>query len=495
MKRTRYISMLSVAVSLLLATSCIKDTIYEADSLLTIAQPYFKIEGEAQHIEVDLTSLLSWEISPKETYTWCTLDKSSGGKGDFRLTFTCEKNLDQTRTATFVVKAATAIQEIVIEQDKLIPLLVVTPSTQNITGTAQVVNVDLYCNRDWTLTPKETYDWCTVDISSGGLGDHTLTFTCDETIFQSRTAEFTVQADTAIRTITINQTELGIENGAYAYKGKLYSNSSATLIKSSNLLYATYAIPDDNGIPKFVYSTSEDNGQNWSAPTPCATTVNELLQAKNIAPKRLKIHNVRDYYATFDMGDNNICLAKNTSSIDSEWLVWDGSSWVSWNTAVTAAPVLQCETQVSIVINNGSVYVYYMEGPVLKVATTINNSNWPANLEPAVAAYEFDAASMTKGSKSWSYPVEIDVKIHTGGLFVATYVDANRSIGTLTSNDGINFTLGEPLAPLEYYYMKVGVKDISYSVSESNGVTSSNAKMIYTIPEGDTQGVYVFSAE
>ena len=157
---------------------------------------------------------------------------------------------------------------------------------------------------------------------------------------------------------------------------------------------------------------------------------------------------------------------------------------------------MQSETPVSLVINNGTVYVYYMDGPALKVATASNNNNWPANLSSSSTAYEFAVANAAEDTEEdaeevWNYPSEIDVKVHTGGNFVATYVDAVRSIGTLTSTDGTNFELGKSLTPLETYYMWAGAKGISYSVSETNGVVPSDAHMIYAITEG-TQGLYTF---
>ena len=134
-----------------------------------------------------------------------------------------------------------------------------------------------------------------------------------------------------------------------------------------------------------------------------------------------------------------------------------------------------------------------MDGPALKVVTASSNDNWPANLSASSTAFEFTVANDTEDTEEeiWNYPNEIDVKIHSGGKFVATYVDAVRSIGTLTSSDGTNFSLGESLTPLETYYMWAGAKGISYSVSGGNGVVSSGANMIYAITEG-TQGLYTF---
>ena len=522
------------------------------------------------------------------------------------------------------------------------PTLTVDSLVNDINGEAQTVTAELLCSMDWTITPKETYDWCTLDITSGERGDQTLTFECEEAITQARQAIFIAQADTMIREIVINQTEQGVENGSYIFQGNITENATPTMVNTGDELYAFYTYPlsvsgqanvysgtvysdagwtqnepiyihlnllapansvklsistnswegnnmrfqvyawnqdvetslkgspiidniieheasvhkefleegqvvpggvdllvvmkgtvDDtfgywswNAVNKdvikgiwsgskeiadripelyFVYNTdvkknmpqvayrmSEDNGASWSNQTACATAVNGILLTYNVSPKNIKIQSADgDYYATFDMGDNKVYIAKATN-VDSEWKLWNGSSWAAWYETSTIAPIMESETPVSLVINNGTAYVYYMDGPALKVATASAGENWPANLSSASTAYEFEVANASESDEeTWSYPAEIDVKVHANGEFIATYVNDVRSIGTLSSNNGTNFTLGESLAPLETYYMWAGAKGISYSVDESTGTVPSGAYMIYAITEG-TQGLYAF---
>lgn len=257
-------------------------------------------------------------------------------------------------------------------------------------------------------------------------------------------------------------------------------------------LYFVYNTDVKKNMPQVAYRMSEDNGASWSNQTACATAVNGILLTYNVSPKNIKIQSADgDYYATFDMGDNKVYIAKATN-VDSEWKLWNGSSWAAWYETSTIAPIMESETPVSLVINNGTAYVYYMDGPALKVATASAGENWPANLSSASTAYEFEVANASESDEeTWSYPAEIDVKVYANGEFIATYVNDVRSIGTLSSNNGTNFTLGESLAPLETYYMWAGAKGISYSVDESTGTVPSGAYMIYAITEG-TQGLYAF---
>lgn len=589
----------------------------------------------------------SIEYDPEDSQDWITPVDSKAAPVQDTLYFqiaTYQSGLDIREANIILSNSQLGMEQVIYVSQLPGPSLTVTPASPEIDGKKQSVTVELLCSMDWTITPEDDYDWCTIDITSGERGEHEITFECQEAITQARTAIYKVQADTMIREIVIKQTEQGVENGYYVYEGAVADTPTPTMVHAGKQLYAFYSYPlsvsgqanvysgtvysdagwtqeepiyirmnlpapansvklsissnswngndmkfqvyawnkdvttsmksepiidniikheasihkeflekgqivpgcvdilvalkgsvdgtfgywswnavnkdivkgiwsgtsvisdripelyfvydtEVNDIPQIAYRTSDDEGETWSDQKACASAVNGVLLNYKASAKNIKIHNVRDYYATFDMGDNNVYIAK-ADAIDGEWKLWNGSAWVAWYETTTMTPIMQSETPVSLVINNGTVYVYYMDGPALKVATASNNNNWPANLSSSSTAYEFAVANAAEDTEEdaeevWNYPSEIDVKVHTGGNFVATYVDAVRSIGTLTSTDGTNFELGKSLTPLETYYMWAGAKGISYSVSETNGVVPSDAHMIYAITEG-TQGLYTF---
>lgn len=616
--------------------------VLEADSLT-----YTGLSFEENVIAVPVLSNIEYTINydPSDAADWITPVESKAAPVQDTLYFqiaTYQSGLLPREASIILENTSLGYEQVISVSQEPGPTLTVDSLVNDINGEAQTVTAELLCSMDWTITPKETYDWCTLDITSGERGDQTLTFECEEAITQARQAIFIAQADTMIREIVINQTEQGVENGSYIFKGNITENATPTMVNTGDELYAFYTYPlsvsgqanvysgtvysdagwtqnepiyihlnllapansvklsistnswegnnmrfqvyawnqdvetslkgspiidniieheasvhkefleegqvvpggvdllvvmkgtvDDtfgywswNAVNKdvikgiwsgskeiadripelyFVYNTdvkknmpqvayrmSEDNGASWSDQTACATAVNGILLTYNVSPKNIKIQSADgDYYATFDMGDNKVYIAKATN-VDSEWKLWNGSSWAAWYETSTIAPIMESETPVSLVINNGTAYVYYMDGPALKVATASAGDNWPANLSSASTAYEFEVANASESDEeTWSYPAEIDVKVHANGEFIATYVNDVRSIGTLSSNNGTNFTLGESLAPLETYYMWAGAKGISYSVDESTGTVPSGAYMIYAITEG-TQGLYAF---
>ena len=616
--------------------------VLEADSLT-----YTGLSFEENVIAVPVLSNIEYTINydPSDAADWITPVESKAAPVQDTLYFqiaTYQSGLLPREASIILENTSLGYEQVISVSQEPGPTLTVDSLVNDINGEAQTVTAELLCSMDWTITPKETYDWCTLDITSGERGDQTLTFECEEAITQARQAIFIAQADTMIREIVINQTEQGVENGSYIFQGNITENATPTMVNTGDELYAFYTYPlsvsgqanvysgtvysdagwtqnepiyihlnllapansvklsissnswegnnmrfqvyawnqdvetslkgspiidniieheasvhkefleegqvvpggvdllvvmkgtvDDtfgywswNAVNKdvikgiwsgskeiadripelyFVYNTdvkknmpqvayrmSEDNGASWSDQTACATAVNGILLTYNVSPKNIKIQSADgDYYATFDMGDNKVYIAKATN-VDSEWKLWNGSSWAAWYETSTIAPIMESETPVSLVINNGTAYVYYMDGPALKVATASAGENWPANLSSASTAYEFEVANASESDEeTWSYPAEIDVKVHANGEFIATYVNDVRSIGTLSSNNGTNFTLGESLAPLETYYMWAGAKGISYSVDESTGTVPSGAYMIYAITEG-TQGLYAF---
>ncbi len=616
--------------------------VLEADSLTFADLPF-----QESTIAVPVESNIDYSISfdPAEAADWITQVESKAAPVQDTLYFqiaTYQSGLLPREANIILSNTSLGYEQVIFVSQEPGPTLTIDPLVSPIDGKAQTVEATLLCSMDWTITPKETYDWCTLDITSGERGEQLLTFECEEAVTQARKAIFIAEADTMVREIVIEQTELGVENGAYIYEGEVSDNPTPTMVNAGKQLYAFYTYPlsvsgqanvysgtvysdagwtqeepiyirmnlpapansvkmsissnswNDNNlrfqvyawnkdietsmkgtalinniveheasihkeflekgqivpggvdllvvmkgtvdgtfgywswnavnkdivkgiwggdkeisdrIPElyFVYDTevngtlqsayrvSEDDGATWSNQMPAATSVNGIVLTYKISPKNIKIHNAAgEYYATFDMGDNNVYIAK-TDTPDGEWKLWNGSAWAAWYEITSIEPILQSETPVSVVISNGTAYVYYMDGPALKVVTASSNDNWPANLSASSTAFEFTVANDTEDTEEeiWNYPNEIDVKIHSGGKFVATYVDAVRSIGTLTSSDGTNFSLGESLTPLETYYMWAGAKGISYSVSGGNGVVSSGANMIYAITEG-TQGLYTF---
>lgn len=619
--------------------------VLEADTLSFTELPF---QENIIAIPVESNIEYTINIDPAEAADWITQVESKAAPVRDTLYFqiaTYQSGLLPREANIILSNTSLDYEQVIFVSQEPGPTLTIDPLVSPIDGKAQTVEATLLCSMDWTITPKETYDWCTLDITSGERGEQLLTFECEEAVTQARKAIFIAEADTMVREIVIEQTELGVENGSYVFEGSIDENCTPTLVQAGNQMYAFYTYPlsvsgqanvysgtvysdagwtqeepvyihmnlpapansvklsissnswngnnmkfqvypwntdvktsltgtpiisniieheasvhkeflekdqfvpggvdllvvlqgsvdgtfgycwswnavnkdivkgiwsgdkeisdripelyfvydtEVNGTLQSAYRVSEDNGETWSGQMSAASSINGILLTYKASPKNIKIHNVRDYYATFDMGDNNVYIAK-ADAVDGEWKLWNGSSWAAWYETTTIEPILQSETPVSVVINNGTVYVYYMDGPALKVATASSNDNWPANLSAFSTAFEFTVANDTKDSEDseeeiWNYPNEIDVKIHSGGKFVATYVDAVRSIGTLTSSDGTNFSLGESLTPLETYYMWAGAKGISYSVSGGNGVVSSGANMIYAITEG-TQGLYTF---
>ena len=528
--------------------------VLEADSLT-----YTGLSFEENVIAVPVLSNIEYTINydPSDAADWITPVESKAAPVQDTLYFqiaTYQSGLLPREANIVLANSSLGYKQTILVSQEPGPTLTVNPLVSQIDGKAQTVTAELLCSMDWTITPKETYDWCTLDITSGERGDQTLTFECEEAITQARQAIFIAQADTMIREIVINQTEQGVENGSYIFQGNITENATPTMVNTGDELYAFYTYPlsvsgqanvysgtvysdagwtqnepiyihlnllapansvklsistnswegnnmrfqvyawnqdvetslkgspiidniieheasvhkefleegqvvpggvdllvvmkgtvDDtfgywswNAVNKdvikgiwsgskeiadripelyFVYNTdvkknmpqvayrmSEDNGASWSDQTACATAVNGILLTYNVSPKNIKIQSADgDYYATFDMGDNKVYIAKATN-VDSEWKLWNGSSWAAWYETSTIAPIMESETPVSLVINNGTAYVYYMDGPALKVATASAGDNWPANLSSASTAYEFEVANASESDEeTWSY--------------------------------------------------------------------------------------------
>ena len=128
------------------------------------------------------------------------------------------------------------------------------------------------------------------------------------------------------------------------------------------------------------------------------------------------------YYAAFADG-GNVKLAR-TANIKDSWAKWDGSAWGDGD----YASVVASEVPVSVVENNGQIYLYTMKGNKLVVRTAASGDNWPAALSASADAWTFDSNT------------DVDVKF-VNGKFTATYVKSNQTC-VLLSDDGTTFTDG-----------------------------------------------------
>ncbi len=90
----------------------------------------------------------------------------------------------------------------------------------------------------------------------GEKGEYELVFSVEEALTKARTAVFTLTADTMVRTITIQQTELGVENGAFIYKGDAATYSNPSVFEKSGNLIGLYTYP---------YKLSASQAELWAA--------------------------------------------------------------------------------------------------------------------------------------------------------------------------------------------------------------------------------------
>ena len=65
-----------------------------------------------------------------------------------------------------------------------------------------------------------------------------------------------------------------------------------------------------------------------------------------------------------------------------------------------------------------------------------------------------------------------------------------REIGTLTSTDGVRFTVADPL-PVDSYYLWAGASGVRYAVDAATGTVKAKSYISYKRGEG-TKGLYAF---
>lgn len=204
-----------------------------------------------------------------------------------------------------------------------------------------------------------------------------------------------------------------------------------------------------------AYRETKDGGVTWRDQS-YVFSLNESWLEK-CSPTDLRVVKCDGYYYAAFADGGNVKLAR-TANIKDSWAKWDGSAWGDGD----YASVVASEVPVSVVENNGQIYLYTMKGNKLVVRTAASGDNWPAALSASADAWTFDSNT------------DVDVKF-VNGQFTATYVKSNQTC-VLLSDDGTTFTDGG----VAYARMFDGSKSARYA----SGVTGETQYMSYVCTQG-----------
>ncbi|WP_310747133.1 BACON domain-containing protein [Alistipes sp.] len=204
-----------------------------------------------------------------------------------------------------------------------------------------------------------------------------------------------------------------------------------------------------------AYRETKDGGVTWRDQS-YVFSLNESWLEK-CSPTDLRVVKCDGYYYAAFADGGNVKLAR-TANIKDSWAKWDGSAWGDGD----YASVVASEVPVSVVENNGQIYLYTMKGNKLVVRTAASGDNWPAALSASADAWTFDSNT------------DVDVKF-VNGKFTATYVKSNQTC-VLLSDDGTTFTDGG----VAYARMFDGSKSARYA----SGVTGETQYMSYACTQG-----------
>ena len=244
------------------ASKVYKVTMPAKNELAAEVHEFKDLSYEEQIIEVPLVSNVEYKVNiSAEAQEWISQVESKAEPVKDTLYFKIETYrtglLPRETSITLTNTALGAYEQIDISQNPG-PTLVVDPALSEIDGKKQEVTVSLVSSAAWKLTQEEATAWCKLTGTGpeGEKGEYELVFSVEEALTKARTAVFTLTADTMVRTITIQQTELGVENGAFIYKGDAATYSNPSVFEKSGNLIGLYTYP---------YKLSASQAELWAA--------------------------------------------------------------------------------------------------------------------------------------------------------------------------------------------------------------------------------------
>lgn len=510
---------------------------------LVIDPALSEIDGKKQEVTVSLVSSAAWKLTQEEATAWCKLTGTGpeGEKGEYELVFSVEEALTKARTAVFTLTADTMVRTITIQQTELgvengafiykgdaatysnpsvfeksgnLIGLYTYPyklsasqaelwaANSGVTG-GEFRKGTLYVHfvldlpasnmkqsirgEGWGSTSKmvfKLYRWDT-DYNTTLAGDPIITNTIPYT--EGKHYDMLPSGKTVAPgeyMLSLEATDIDINNPQYWSWGKANEEFVKGAWYGKEEMTANfpefYCVYDTkvNGSGQVACKTSTDLGKTWKdqADESFAALSKKWLGDYTVASNFNITTFDGYYYVTFDKaGDKGICVTR-CKIAGGDWESWNGSGW----SADGKATVWTSSTPVSLVGKDGAVYAYYMDGDNVVSVKYAGGDNWPASGQQSVG-YVFTEDA----------PAEIDVKYHAGSSeYVATYVTADREIGTLTSTDGVRFTVADPL-PVDSYYLWAGASGVRYAVDAATGTVKAKSYISYKRGEG-TKGLYAF---
>lgn len=144
-----------------------------------------------------IESNVDWAINFKSIVDWCTISPTSGTAGSAAVKVTVLENTAfEARSATIVIAAGSAIQELTITQLQKDAFELLTEG-EEVGPEGGTVNVKVMTNVPWTISLAENYGWLRVDAATKAYGEEAKTITVDpfDELDGERTAEVKVSAE------------------------------------------------------------------------------------------------------------------------------------------------------------------------------------------------------------------------------------------------------------------------------------------------------------
>lgn len=425
---------------------------------LSVAPSNQNVAASAGNTSFSVITASAWTASSNQT--WCSITPSGAGNGTIAATVSENTSLSQRVAEITVVVTGLTPVIVTVTQSPASPLLLVTPSNQNVTSVAGSATFSVTSNSSWVASSNQS--WCAVTPSGSGNGSILATYDENPSLV-SRVANITVTvAGLSPINVTITQeAALPYLSASPANQDVTFNAGTVNFSVNSNVewtassdagwcvvttagsgpgtVFANYA-ENILALTRVAHITISASGVN-----PIAVTVSQTGPAATLSVTP----NVQT--VAYQAGIVNYVVTSNTS-----WTVSSDASWCVPTASGTGSGVINATYTLN-------------ESIVTRTANiTINAAAVAPVLAQVIQLPSFVGVDKMQTPEISIYPNPVSEMLN---VRIADFIKANRIsiynlIGELLVEQSINSThvmINVSTLPTGTYLLKIDAEDKIYS--------------------------------
>lgn len=301
---------------------------------LTVTPSNQNVSNQAGATSFNVNSNLTWTVT--ESVDWLSaLPLSNVNNGTISVAYDVNPT-PEARVGTITVSGGNMVRTITVTQAAGEPILIVSPSTQNVTSLSGSVTFAVTSNLAWTIS--ESVIWLSVSPQSGSNnGNFTVSY--DANLARTaRTGQITISANGFVRNVTVVQEaapasmtvtpslqNVGHQAGTTSFA--VAANVIWTVSESVSWLSVSPGSGSNNGNLIVTYNANTVNASRSGQITVSGSGVSQTITVTQAATPAVLTVNPMIQNVSNHPGIVSYAITSNTA-----WTITESESWLSVNT-------------------------------------------------------------------------------------------------------------------------------------------------------------------